>query len=290
MSTKLNTNKISNILHVNNHDRDSAGFSYVYPVVSRRAGGVSIGINLNPNNCCNWHCVYCQVPSLSRGHAPVIDIEQLRSELDTMLNDILHGDFMRQRVAEGSRVLSDIAFSGNGEPTSSPQFQAIVRAVIQQKQDHALHSLPLRLITNGSYMMQHDVQKAMANMSRNQGEVWIKVDAGTLDDTKRINGVAIKTEYCIRHVERAASCCPTWIQSCFFEDIQGRDMTKRRDAYLQLLQKIKNKAIPLRGILLYGLARPSLQKEAKDLRRLPTEWLESLADHIRALGFDVALH
>ncbi|MCZ7653212.1 MAG: hypothetical protein M5R42_01445 [Rhodocyclaceae bacterium] len=32
------------------HSRDSAGLTYVYPVVSRRAGGVSIGINPNPNN------------------------------------------------------------------------------------------------------------------------------------------------------------------------------------------------------------------------------------------------
>ncbi|MBS0311602.1 MAG: radical SAM protein, partial [Proteobacteria bacterium] len=50
-----------------NHDRDSAGMTYVYPVVSRRAGGVSVGINLNPNNACNWACVYCQVPNLTRG-------------------------------------------------------------------------------------------------------------------------------------------------------------------------------------------------------------------------------
>ena len=49
------------------HDRDVAGLTYVYPVVSRRAGGVSVGINLSPNNACNWRCVYCQVPNLQRG-------------------------------------------------------------------------------------------------------------------------------------------------------------------------------------------------------------------------------
>jgi len=41
-------------LTIHNHNRDSAGYAYVYPVVSRRAGGVSVGINLNPNNACNW--------------------------------------------------------------------------------------------------------------------------------------------------------------------------------------------------------------------------------------------
>ena len=102
-----------------NHDRDSAGMTYVYPVVSRRAGGVSVGINLNPNNACNWACVYCQVPNLTRGTAPDIDLAQLEAELRAMLDDILHGDFMRSRVPEGARRLNDIALSGNGEPTSA---------------------------------------------------------------------------------------------------------------------------------------------------------------------------
>ncbi len=49
-------------LSASDHDRDATGMQYVYAVVSRRAGGVSVGINLNPNNACNWACVYCQVP------------------------------------------------------------------------------------------------------------------------------------------------------------------------------------------------------------------------------------
>ncbi|MCG8997432.1 radical SAM protein, partial [Laribacter hongkongensis] len=52
------------------HSRNSAGFQYVYPVLSRRAGGVSVGINLNPNQACNWRCIYCQVPGLVRSQAP----------------------------------------------------------------------------------------------------------------------------------------------------------------------------------------------------------------------------
>jgi wyosine [tRNA(Phe)-imidazoG37] synthetase (radical SAM superfamily) len=61
----------------------------VYPVVSRRAGGVSVGINLNPNNKCNWRCIYCQVPNLARGNAPKIDVAQLRAELTGFLREII---------------------------------------------------------------------------------------------------------------------------------------------------------------------------------------------------------
>ena len=69
------------MLSVNDHNRDVTGMTYVYPVVSRRAGGVSIGINLNPNNACNWACVYCQVDNLTRGGPPPIDLDLLEREL-----------------------------------------------------------------------------------------------------------------------------------------------------------------------------------------------------------------
>ena len=68
-------NSSQQMLSVSDHNRSFISMSYVYPVVSRRAGGVSVGINLNPNNACNWHCAYCQVPDLVRGAAPEIGRE-----------------------------------------------------------------------------------------------------------------------------------------------------------------------------------------------------------------------
>ena len=108
----------SNTLSTTDHSRDSAGLRYVYPVVSRRAGGVSIGINLNTNNACNWRCIYCQVPELARGTAPAVDLVLLEKELDGFLHELQHGDFM-QRVPVEARRINDIAISGNGEPTSA---------------------------------------------------------------------------------------------------------------------------------------------------------------------------
>ena len=116
------------MLTTDDHRRDSAGLLYVYPVVSRRAGGVSIGINLNPNNACNWACLYCQVENLTRGGPPPIDLDRLESELEGFLGDVLEGDFMQREVPPEVRRLMDVAFSGNGEPTSAPEFaEAVVR-------------------------------------------------------------------------------------------------------------------------------------------------------------------
>ena len=114
------------ILKVTEHRRDFAGLKYIYPVISRRAGGVSVGINLNTNNACNWRCIYCQVPDLKLGTAPPVDLVLLENELRGFLDELLHGDFMLTRVPEGARRLNDIALSGNGEPTSAAEFMQVI--------------------------------------------------------------------------------------------------------------------------------------------------------------------
>ena len=122
-------------LRTDDHDRGAAGLEYVYPVVSRRAEGVSVGINLNPNQACNWRCVYCQVPGLVRGKAPDIDLARLGEELRGFRGGIARGFWLERNVPEGSRRLSDVAFSGDGEPTSSPVFAeavALARGVLEE--------------------------------------------------------------------------------------------------------------------------------------------------------------
>ena len=80
------------MLRIDDHNRAEAGFTYVYPVLSRRAGGVSVGVNLNPNSACNWACLYCQVDNLQRGGPPPIDLQQLIAELDSLLATIQAGN------------------------------------------------------------------------------------------------------------------------------------------------------------------------------------------------------
>jgi len=115
------------------HRRDSAGMTYIYPVVSRRAGGVSVGVNLNVNNACNWACVYCQVENLQRGGPPPIDLGLLEQELDGFLAGA--PAFLASAVAPEARRIVDVAFSGNGEPTSAaefPQAVGIVRRALER--------------------------------------------------------------------------------------------------------------------------------------------------------------
>ncbi|MHB1060748.1 MAG: radical SAM protein [Thiobacillus sp.] len=273
-----------------NHDRDSAGMTYVYPVVSRRAGGVSVGVNLNPNNACNWACVYCQVPNLVRGTAPEIDLAQLEAELRAMLDDILHGDFMQTRVPEGARRLNDIALSGNGEPTSAKAFPQVIELIGRVMADFELvGKIKLVLITNGSLVDRPRVQDGLGKMTALNGEVWFKFDSATAAGMRSINQTRISPDKQFERLAVAARLCPTWLQTCVFA-LDGAPLSDAEQAaYLAAVARIRQQAIPVRGVLLYGLARPSMQPQASRLSALPAEWLEAFAEKIRAAGLPVKL-
>jgi wyosine [tRNA(Phe)-imidazoG37] synthetase (radical SAM superfamily) len=271
-----------------NHDRDYAGFTYVYPVVSRRAGGVSVGINLNPNNACNWACAYCQVPNLVRGTAPDIDLVLLETELRTMLSVILDGDFMQSRVPEGARRLNDIALSGNGEPTSAKVFPRVVALIGRVMADFdLLGQIKLVLITNGSLADRPYVRDGLKQMAGLNGEVWFKLDSATAAGMRAINQTRITPEKHYARLAGAAELCPTWLQTCVFAMDGVPPSEQEQQSYLALVRRIKSDRIPVKGVLLYGLARPSMQPQAPRLSALPSAWLETYADRIRDAGLEV---
>jgi len=270
------------------HDRDSAGLEYVYPVVSRRAGGVSVGINLNPNNACNWRCIYCQVPGLVAGSAPPIDVAKLEEELDRFLDQLLHGDFMARRVPEGSRVLKDVAFSGNGEPTSSRQFEECVAAVGRVLARHGLErQVSVVLITNGSLAREARVQRGLETLAKIGGVVWFKLDSATEAGMQRLNDAKTGPEKARANLEACARACPTWLQTIALALDGAPPSETEVEAYLALVRSLVAARVPVEGVLLYGLARPSHQPEAPRLSALPPAWLEEFARRIRAAGLEV---
>jgi len=278
------------LLTTSNHDRDAAGLTYVYPVVSRRAGGVSIGVNLNPNNACNWHCVYCQVPGLVRGSSPNIDIPLLNSELSLFIDELLYGDFMQDHVPEDCRRICDVAISGNGEPTSCKQFDTVTDTIIHCLQDAGLlGNIPVVLITNGSYVHRPQVQQGLEMMAAHRGEVWFKVDSATDEGIARINGVTLSPDQLRKQLEIAATSCPTWIQTCMFNwDDQPPDEAEIT-AYLDFLADLVRDAVPVKGVLLYGVARPSMQPEAVRVSPLDVGWMQDMAQRIETVGLTVKL-
>lgn len=262
--------------------------TYIYPVVSRRAGGVSVGVNLNPNNACNWRCLYCQVPGLQRGAAPEIDLAVLERELTDFLQQLLHGDFMLQHVPETARRINDIALSGNGEPTSAKQFVDVIALIGRVMEKFELvGKIKLVLITNGSLMDKAHVQAGVAMMAHLGGEIWFKLDSATRAGLRRINDTEISPQRVLANLEIAAQRCPTWLQTCVFALDGMPPSLDEQNAYLDFIKLALAQGVPLQGVLLYGLARDSQQPEAPRLSALPAAWLTEFAAQIESCGVKV---
>jgi wyosine [tRNA(Phe)-imidazoG37] synthetase (radical SAM superfamily) len=275
-------------LSIIDHDRDSAALRYVYPVVSRRAGGVSVGINLNTNNACNWRCIYCQVPDLKRGPAPATDLSVLENELRDFLNELLHGDFMQTRVPESARRINDIALSGNGEPTSSAQFVQVIALIARVRREVALpETVKTVLITNGSLLYRSEVQQGLRDMAKLNGEVWFKLDRASEAGMHLVNGTRISMSKVRDNLIAAIASCPTWLQTCWFA-LDGIPPSRRdEDDYLEFVAALMRDGHQPQGVLLYSLARPSMQAEAPRLSALSAEQLQAFADRIGKLGLPV---
>lgn len=267
------------------HDKQ---WEYIYPVWSRRAQGLSIGINLHPNHCCNWHCLYCQVPGLQRGPSPLIDEVKLYQELQDCFSWLIKRCSHQQKNL--NELVQDIAFAGAGEPTTSPQFVVILDQVI-----HWLTSLPItsrpatvRLITNGSQLHHANIQNVLKRLNDFGGEVWFKLDAGTDDEMTEVNATHLPLALHIQRLNTCTKVCKTWVQTALLTRQVGQTIhtSPTLSSYLNLLLPYKQ---AIQGILLYGIARPSQQDSQGIIRPTSVELLETYAQTLRMQGFCVRL-
>ena len=263
---------------------------YIYPVLSRRAEGISLGINLHPNQVCNWQCIYCQVSGLHRGQSPYIDLMQLERELTDCLDQAsLH-------IAGSGETLhtaiSDIAFAGDGEPCTSPQFAHAMQLLHDMLATRSQRPGSVRLISNGSQMQHADTQAALRLLQAMDGEVWFKLDAGNDDEMRAINDSALPVALHLKRLAQCAAICRTRIQTAVVCRVsEGGEhipiLSPALPDYLALLASVNTR---IAGVLLYGISRPSLQAAGVNLRPLPAGTLRQYAEAIAAMGISVSIY
>ncbi len=144
------------------HRRDLNDNRYVYAVVSRRVGGLSIGINLNPDKACNFDCPYCQVDRTVPGGSRKVDVDLLGDELADLLGLVGSGDLWQtppfDTTADHLRCVGDICFAGDGEPTAAGVFEDAVSRVAEVRAAHGLEAVPLTLLSNATLFHRTSVQ------------------------------------------------------------------------------------------------------------------------------------
>jgi len=268
------------MLTIFNHDRNIFNSKYIYPVVSRRSMGLSLGINLNTNNACNWQCIYCQVSDLTRGKPEKIDIELLENELDKWLENIVNGSFLSE-CASQKVDFKDIAFSGNGEPTATPEFESIVKIVLEKIDKFQLsNTIKLRLITNGSYLNKKNVQQGLENMKSVNHEVWFKIDNVNPKEAQKINRINLSIASLRKNLKNSLSISPTIVQTCL---LKINNKLPSNDFVNEYVQFLKPYAYQLKGIHLYSMVRPSQQKTDLQLEALDKSELQIIADKMNSL-------
>lgn len=267
---------------VRDHTRVFQDLVYVYPVISRRSRGLSIGINLNPDKRCNFDCVYCEVDRRTPGRAETVDLVQLREELAWLVRYALDGGLASQpkfnEVPELTRVVRDIAFSGDGEPTMVPNFDECVRVAVEVKRQFGLEATKLVLITDSAGLDKGTVKRGLELMDAHQGEFWCKLDAGTEAYYRRVNRSNVKFDRILANLLETGRARPIVIQSLFLK-IDGTPMPAAElAAYCGRLNDLREGGATLREVHAYTVARPTPEPWAT---RLSTDELEAIASEIR---------
>jgi wyosine [tRNA(Phe)-imidazoG37] synthetase (radical SAM superfamily) len=279
-----NTGAISNSWQaVQDHSRAYADFTFVYPVISRRSGGLSIGVNLNPDKLCNFDCVYCEVDRRTPGRASRVDLPQVREELTAMVRYAKSGQLAlepkyRDLPPGIASAIQDIAFSGDGEPTMVHNFEQCVQVVAGVRSAEGLDSTRIVLITDAAGLDKADVRRGLALMDANHGEVWGKLDAGTEDYYRLVNRSHIRMDRILNNLILTARERPIVIQSLFLR-VHGSPMPAAElEAYCTRLQEITQAGGRIREVHAYTIARPTPEPWAT---RLTLNELEDLATVIR---------
>ena len=271
-------------LSFQNHSRTVLNRRYIYPVISRRSKGVSLGINLSVNNRCNWRCAYCQVPNLQRGGSPKADLEVLRKELFEVLNYVIHGDFMDQYVPKELRRLNDIALSGNGEPFACPNIKEVFEVIQNVKTEIGVNT-PIIVITNGSYLSHPKRLSAVQRLGTLNGSLWAKIDAGSEADMRLVNGISTDFFTHLRGIAAASKHVKMIIQTCLLH-FSHSSFEKRLADYLVAIDKLLAFEAKISSVQLYTLARPAQQGIA--VSAVSNSALDQAAAQLRSKGLDVS--
>ncbi len=267
------------------HPRNWRENRYVYPVISRRSEGLSVGVNLNPDKACNFDCVYCQVDRTVPPTIRKVDPDVLRDELDHLaalaVSGELYTDVQFGHVPPQLRRFNDIAFSGDGEPTTSPQFPAAVRIAAQIRRKYHLDAVKLILITDSAYLNKPAVQSALLEMDANHGEIWAKLDAGTEAHYQLINRPNVSLQAVLDNITAAARVRPLVIQSLWMQ-VHGAPPTDVEvDAFAARLRDIMQAGGNIKLVQMHTIARQTTEPWVTPL---DDAVLERLAVRVRAIA------
>ncbi|MFQ5804668.1 MAG: radical SAM protein [Candidatus Methylomirabilales bacterium] len=276
-------------LTIHDHRRELAQNRYVYAVLSRRSGGVSIGINLNPDKVCNFDCIYCQVDRSTPGRFGKVDLRILEEELRDILARAKSGELFDHPpfsdIPESLRYVKDISFSGDGEPTTYPRFKETVKLAIRLKKEVGLGHLKIVVITNATMFHRPKLQETLALLDQHNGEIWAKLDAGTEAYYHLVDVTTIPFRRVLDNIREAARRRPVVIQGLFMRVHGVGPDGKEIEAFCDRLREIVAQGGKISLVQVYTVARRPAQPYVTPLSDAE---VDSIAEAVRRIPLPVA--
>ena len=265
------------------HSRLFRHNKWVYPVISRRAKGLSVGVNLNPDKSCSFRCAYCQVDRTTPGKNYSLDLPELESEIITIIEAYKKNglsDFANfNEIDTSKRIIQDICLSGDGESTLVKEFPAVCELMEKLQNVYSEFNMRLTLITNATHLQAENVIRGLKFLTKTKGEIWGKLDAGTSDWYKKINDSRVPLEVVQKNLEQTAKNFPLQIQTMLCSVKGEKPSDSEIELYVNRIQKIYDESEGnLKGVQLYGVVRHTAIPE---VHPLPKAFFEQVKYAIR---------
>ena len=251
--------------------------STIYGPIHSRRLGMSLGINLMPNDgkICSFDCLYCEAGFNAQG--PGKDGVPSRDTVKKQLKR----KFEEMKAA--GQTLDVITFSGNGEPTLHPEFKKVVEDVMRLRTQY-FPEAKVSVLSNSTMAGKPDVFAALQKVDNNI----LKLDSalphtfriinrpvspnclpeGVIADLKRFNGQCIVQTIMIRG------------------EFDGQRFDNTTDAELGALLDAYRQIQP-REVMLYSIDRKT---PAENLEKVSKEELERIANRFRKEGIKVQVN
>lgn len=266
------------------YQRDFLNNHFVYTVVSARAGGLSVGVNMNPDKLCNFDCRYCEVDRSTRSTELKLDVEVMAGELRRTLAHVIHGK-LRQRPAyqslpEELLELRHVALSGDGEPTLSPKFAEAVKAVTHVRARGEFPFFKIVLITNSTGLDRPQVQEGLSHFTQSD-EIWAKLDGGTEQYFHHLTRPRdITLDKVLSNIMLVARQRPVVIQSLFPAINNQEPPAIEIEMFAYRLRDLKAAGAQISLVQIYSATRPTARPECG---HLPLKTLSHIAQVVRQI-------
>ncbi len=265
--------------------RDFLNNRFVYAVLSPRARGLTLGVNMNPDKRCNFDCVYCEVNRTTLPESAALDVGQMASELQRTLAQIQQGRLREQppyqSLPDELLQLRHVALSGDGEPTLSPHFAEAAQAVVHIRALGGFPFFKIVLLTNGTGLDRSPVQESLKRFTKSD-EIWVKLDGGTQDYLEKVGRLKdVTLGKILSNILHLARQRPVVIQS-LFPAINGEEPSAEDiQQYAHRLKELKSDGAQISTVQIYSANRPTFHAECG---HLPLKTLSHIAQVVRQVA------